>query len=567
MGRGFGMLTDSKNKEKYNPDIIICVGVVVFLMTMLLSAMLSPSKLEINDNAIDYSDSWTGETGSLIDLNDLRGRDHFTVHRRVEGEDVATRALCFKSKDIRFTMQLDGETVYEFRPEFSRILGKSYGYYVHVIELPNIETAANVSIEIDNIYKKGFPCIKDFELMDSEAYMLNMMRRQLPTSLIYAVIFIAAFVVMFFGLLGKKLGIYRNEIVSAGAYLMICVLSVICNFDLFKLSAGNPMAFNFVQHYALMIMPYPLITYVTYAIKQNGSKVPLSVGVACAINVLICAVSTFIGKYDYMELNVINQAVLVATHIIILYYIVYVSATRRLRHAADIIPVAGFLFYIVCSAVAAINYKNGLTYTPTEEAYTVGFSIFAATVIGHEISTIARISNKGIYAEVMEELAYQDNLTNLSNRQAYDRDTKKLEETTEDKDYTLIMLDMNYLKQINDGIGHAEGDRYLKTLGIIIENTFAEPYARCYRIGGDEFFIIEEGLPEEEANKARIREFLDRVDRFNNENSAFKPGRTPLSVAYGYKAYNPAKDNINAAIKEADDNMYECKTIMKQKSC
>lgn len=89
--------------------------------------------------------------------------------------------------------------------------------------------------------------------------------------------------------------------------------------------------------------------------------------------------------------------------------------------------------------------------------------------------------------------AMRDPLTNLYNRRAiveiYDRVMKG------DCERTLILLDIDKFKSINDGNGHQAGDLVLKCLSTILEREFQEQ-GIAFRLGGDEFGILLTGHQE-----------------------------------------------------------------------
>ncbi len=114
----------------------------------------------------------------------------------------------------------------------------------------------------------------------------------------------------------------------------------------------------------------------------------------------------------------------------------------------------------------------------------------------------------------------RDNLTGLYNRKFYDETIKR--EVASSQRYkqplSLIVLDVDHFKDINDGLGHQVGDKVLKDLGRLFNENTRETDFPC-RYGGDEIVLI---LPQtrlhdekEEANGAykmaeRLRELVER---------------------------------------------------------
>ena len=166
------------------------------------------------------------------------------------------------------------------------------------------------------------------------------------------------------------------------------------------------------------------------------------------------------------------------------------------------------------------------------------------------------MSRRGQYAEIMEELAYRDGLTGLLNRMGFNNALKIAEKGKHT--YTFIMLDMNYLKKVNDELGHITGDLYIKRIASCITEVFVNGES-CFRIGGDEFFVLTDYEMSDPRFKQCMDLLLEKLDHFNEENNF----SIPLSVAYGATEYKPNRDTIEAKVKLADEKMYKMKAEMK----
>jgi len=166
---------------------------------------------------------------------------------------------------------------------------------------------------------------------------------------------------------------------------------------------------------------------------------------------------------------------------------------------------------------------------------------------------------QAINREAITRLSYQDTLTGLPNRRRFFEELSKIKYDADQYDipFTVIYLDMNNLKFINDNIGHHAGDSALKRIGEELSLVARQSDVPA-RLGGDEFAIIfrHTGL----ADGCQIIENLRH--RFsalpvNGENYT-------VSLAVGGACYPEEADNEEQLLKLADDRMYEAKRIMKQ---
>jgi len=117
-------------------------------------------------------------------------------------------------------------------------------------------------------------------------------------------------------------------------------------------------------------------------------------------------------------------------------------------------------------------------------------SLEVAVLSAYADQAAIALANARLFARV-EDLARRDALTDLLNSREFDADlardlarAKRYEKTV-----AVIMLDLDGFKQVNDRLGHAEGDRVLRLVAQTLE-AFAEAGSRAYRTGGDEFALV-----------------------------------------------------------------------------
>ncbi|MCR5508265.1 MAG: diguanylate cyclase [Lachnospiraceae bacterium] len=156
------------------------------------------------------------------------------------------------------------------------------------------------------------------------------------------------------------------------------------------------------------------------------------------------------------------------------------------------------------------------------------------------------------------KLAHYDQMSELLNRTAYEEMISDLEanlpKIREEKMIIIFMADLNYLKYLNDNLGHNSGDEAIRNVALIIKETFSDK-ENCYRIGGDEFCIISIGNKQAEFEKM-YQKFMDKVAEKNEEVDY------PFSVASAY--YVVKDESIYDAIQIVDNMMYENKELIKK---
>lgn len=152
-----------------------------------------------------------------------------------------------------------------------------------------------------------------------------------------------------------------------------------------------------------------------------------------------------------------------------------------------------------------------------------------------------------------------DALTTLYNRAAFDQAVKRMERGGS---FSVIMLDIDHFKAVNDTYGHDYGDDVIKTVASIVRSSFNEQYT-CYRIGGDDFSIIGK-----ETEPSKIEEQL-RTMTANVAAATVGNRCCPLpTVSYGYSVFSGReKPDFTALLKEADGQMYQHKKKVQRDDC
>lgn len=167
----------------------------------------------------------------------------------------------------------------------------------------------------------------------------------------------------------------------------------------------------------------------------------------------------------------------------------------------------------------------------------------------------ARVEKKAV-RDVLEELAYTDTLTGLPNRVALGKhlDHAMAVCTRLDTYVAVLFVDLNDFKAINDGFGHAAGDRLLRALAQQIEGRMREA-DMVARFGGDEFVIVAQGLSRPED----IGAVTDRLTSALEEPLEIDGRRMSVRASIGIGMYPGDADTAQQLIQRADTAMYQAK--------
>lgn len=170
---------------------------------------------------------------------------------------------------------------------------------------------------------------------------------------------------------------------------------------------------------------------------------------------------------------------------------------------------------------------------------------------GQSIKLKNAIMTLDLMREEAEDRAKRDSMTGLYNHQHF---MERIHESERQDDGSLIILDIDHFKNINDSFGHAQGDEALIHVVSAVRQAVRKSDV-VGRIGGEEFAVFLQDASKEEAKKvaSRIRKTVEKIDFVPEEGV-----RAPLTVSVGV-AMKDEMDNVVGALQLADMRMYRAK--------
>jgi diguanylate cyclase (GGDEF)-like protein len=151
-----------------------------------------------------------------------------------------------------------------------------------------------------------------------------------------------------------------------------------------------------------------------------------------------------------------------------------------------------------------------------------------------------------------------DSLTGIGNRYAFSEFIDKLGSQNVKESYSVVMIDMDHFKEINDTLGHAEGDNALRDMAAIIQGCIRHSDFAA-RYGGDEFVLAVRA-------EYDIEKLINRIKRAMEIQNEKHIRPYTLEMSYGYDVYTAGQSrSINEFLNHVDSLMYQHKAARRRK--
>lgn len=164
----------------------------------------------------------------------------------------------------------------------------------------------------------------------------------------------------------------------------------------------------------------------------------------------------------------------------------------------------------------------------------------------------------------LEEQAIRDPLTGLFNRRFFDEYFKNelIRSIREEKPISLLMIDIDHFKSVNDRFGHEIGDKVLQLLAEILKSMFRKSDVSC-RFGGEEFLVLLPGLYQDQAaNRAEVLR-----ERFAQASLDADFLYTQVTISIGVSNYPLHGETTRDLFRIADKALYQSKELGRNRVC
>lgn len=334
---------------------------------------------------------------------------------------------------------------------------------------------------------------------------------------------------------------------------------ILCYNDIFWFFTDHASICNFLEYFSLFSVPALTIGFVMSS-KQTRQLTLSKIFMIIDIVFIVVVSTLHILNVIHICRFILVLHILTIVEGLFIIISVVMSVIYRNKHRNELdtriystnLLIIGLFILLGCSLIDIIKF-NILKYfkmgeiNATINFMTIGsFFFMLCLLVNYFYHCIEYISQATVQNQ-LEGLAYTDSLTRLSNRAKCELSLANTRGR-----YTIISIDLDYLKYTNDNYGHSAGDTLLSGFATMLKSSFIDA-SLVGRMGGDEFIVV---LPYIDAPRrdTDLSILSDLMDYRNSKNS-----KIHYSASWGYaESTDSSLDNPSAQTVYllADKRMY-----------
>ncbi len=528
----------------YYALLVVCV---VFLAIIASRSVNIQANNLLTEKGVYICDSgWRDAEGQELELpvrNQVKAGEPFRISRTISARLPDHAHMLFYTEHSFVKAYLNGKQIYQFGDEKDILFGKTPGSAWQVIPLSEAKPGDILQIETMCPYAKYAGSFKNPKIgTKSEIISYIMWKGIVPTVAVLFMVLTGGALLILPAIFFRQLP-YAKFFNVGFAMLILSVWSFTeaGTWQLYFSDAYTMQMISFVTFSLYLPATLMALQNLGYVKRDKRFYRWICIDLLVALMLLLLQV---LEVKDYFEtLPVVHATMALNAFIFVAAY--FKQADKEKRYT---IQGLGYVFYFILIVCAALDLMDFYVWNHFGNGFFSRIELFALLICTGVAAMKRTFAMYKQYIEKMayERMAYTDFLTNLLNKRSFERELKQTE--LDRTPISIMYIDMNGLKHINDSLGHARGDEGLKLVAAKLTEHF--PEARSFRLGGDEFCVLIEN-EDMDALRAECQVINKEMGAFHEE-YAF-----PIGISYGVARYNPiSEEPIEQVVKKADQAMY-----------
>ena len=555
------------NSYRYSRILMAFFLLSIFVAVLLISSnnLMKPSSEIYNlDDGWDISLNGVRQSSnSLLSSNVgvVGYGDVVTLQRKLTDFGIENPCAATYSIHAMIDVYLDDTLIYSFGRDYL-FAEKTVPKHINYFPLGYDYAGKTLTIELSGSRRSSFTGISPV-MVGNRTDILSAHAIKMRYNILVGMFLIVLGAVLM--ILSPYMVIYHNNdtrLFFSGLISLLLGVYDYAFYGLIDMICGQPFVNTVCEYSSLYNIPTAILGYLMSVYTGKLKKIFRSLFYFNVVVFLSVFFLCVVGKSRIFEFTGLLHwmAIIEAVFAIIILIKDFIKSRKNEeRHilSSDTVFSLGLIIFMMMSMIDIVVYNyakyfgTGGETTATINGFLVGAIIFVSGLIISYILYIIYNANLDSMQNKIASLAYTDPLTGLANRARCEQVMEVL--TEEHVSYAIISMDLNKLKQVNDTLGHHEGDRLLSGFATILSDCFMDANL-VGRMGGDEFIVI---MTEERAlsTTRRIHEFYSLMSDWNHKETAFQ-----YSASYGYAySYEVPTGSAQEVYMLADNRMYEMK--------
>lgn len=457
-------------------------------------------------------------------------------------------AIMFRSRQSRAKVYLDDTLIYDSGEAFNVPFSMGYGSLWKSLQLGNYSEKL-LTIELQPGYDmqavSGYlPTI----YAGTQVSFVSMILESVLWTLLLTILLVGLGI---YYIVNGLFAIHKSKSVQMlflGLFTADTGLWMLMECHVLELFMSNMQAVIYLTYFTYGMMPVLLVRFML-SYEEFRDKIYLRglcyVGVILNLVQLVLAATGIYSLFESQWMNRVYLGLIVIGLLLALFSVHKVEKEQQRRKLYS-----GILILVI-STILELLYFVFISKANSGKILIIGITLFILKAVIDLIREGRELRRGDIENEILQAMAYTYGMTHLGNRFAYEQEKSRLEKE-ENTQVTVLIADMNGLKQANDNYGHTYGDQVICKTAELLDICFRS-IGKCYRIGGDEFCVLAENVDSSE--------FEQCVNNMKEKCAGLRGDIKDYSIATGVAEGN--SQDIDDIFHEADNRMYACKKKMK----
>lgn len=440
--------------------MLILQTILIILIGIFLYNLIFQFQNKDNENAfknsrlIELQKNWEDKDGNTVNLKKLspnmakKQLNKMKIFSRLP-ETVSDRDfLMFQSSNLYFTIRIDGIQVRSFKKKPAKFVGHSYGDVFHFIELKDEYAGKKIEIEVFKIYNNSGG-LKLMFCGDSGFYTNKTVRYLIFPffASCLAVVIGIFFFVMPFGSMALDKTTKRGLRALSGSVVIAGLWSG-SEVPFLQLLIGHSDFFRAVVYPMIIINPLFVIIAVNYLVSKPSKKIHPMMLSLVIIEIIVCKILNLTLGYDLHQCQFILHSMLLFSFFVVVYLmiknLIYCQKNKIKVKATTIL--SGFFILIFSMLTELIIYYFLGPDFDVAITTSVGAIIMVQFMFIQIFKQIALRMKRAAEIELYQKLAYNDSLTKLGNRAAFEEMKEKIindKNSSDDNGLLLVCVDLD----------------------------------------------------------------------------------------------------------------------------